>query len=380
MELPHPADTPLLGYLLEVNSTTEGWSRFMSALLTHFNTRSFHLYVMNQKTQAMRFHVDAGEVVSSDYMALYVERYIHRDYLLRAANSHPTGVFCASNLLPESYRVYDNEHYQQWAKPQGIAEGAVARVYAEGDWTCYMACNRNAQQGGFTEQDVDRLNRLLPFIEKAVRAASTLAESDRNELRAQALVGTFRFPAAVLNEYGELWTLNAAMRHFLSQNSHLIAEQNALRLANPELDKRLNLGILQSSKRASGLKLQLDRSERIELAKDVSLGFHTLSEPNSHGDEIFLGVMVFLMGRNVLTAPHPERLCALFGLTPAEADICQLIIEGYIPKQIASLRDKSVYTVREQLSRVFAKTGCSSQVSLINLLASLPGSQLALGD
>lgn len=371
MKLPHPQDAFLLGNLFEINSGSQGWTRFMQSLLSHFNARSFHLYVVNNQTQAMRFHVDAGEPVSAEYMTSYVDCYVHKDRLMAAVNERPIGAFYASNLLPDDLGVYDEEYYRQWAVPQGIAEGAVARLYQDGDWTCYMASNRTSEQGPYTTEEIDRLNALIPFIEKAVRASANLAENDKNELRAKALVNTFRFPVAVLSDYGELWAMNPSMQAFLSKQNALLIEDKVLKLADRKKDQSFNLGILQTAKRAAGVSMTVAHAEQIQVLDDCAIGFHALVEPYEHG-EVFLGVMVYVTGKGYTAELPPQRLQHLFKLTPAEAEVCELICRGYLPKQIAQLKDKSVYTVREQLSRVFEKTGCSSQVALMNLIANIP--------
>lgn len=371
MQSPYPQDAFLLGYLLDVNTHPRGWTNFMQSMLSHFNGRSLHLYIVNNETQSMRFHIDAGEKVDAEFMAVYVEKYVHEDRLLAAINERPIGQFYASNMLPEELDIYGNDYYQKWALPQGIKEAVVARIFDDAGWTCYMASNRTPEQGPYTQEEVERLNALIPFIEKTVRASASLAESDKNELRAKSLVNTFRFPAAVLTEYGELWAMNHPMQIFLQQQPHLFIEQNSLKLENQHKDKSLNIGILQTAKRASGINMEISDSDCIQLTDDTSIGFHALVESHQ-GQPTFLGVMVYVITPKYTSTPSLERLKLLFHFTQTEAEICQLIAQGLLPKQIASLKNKSTYTVREQLSGVFKKTGCSSQVSLMNLLANIP--------
>ncbi|UXD87698.1 helix-turn-helix transcriptional regulator [Thalassolituus hydrocarboniclasticus] len=371
MQLPAQCDAFLLGHLLEANTSLEGWQRFMQAVLSHYNTRSFHLYLINNSTQAMRFHVDAGEIVSAEYMAAYVEHYIHQDRLMAAVNDRPAGQFYASNLLPEDVDVYGNDYFKNWAIPQGIKEGAVARIYTEGDWTCYMACNRTAEQDPFTHEEISRMNLLIPFIEKSVRTSASQAEQDKHELRAKALVNTYRFPAAVLTEYGEVWAQNHAMTEYISSNQIFRLEQRTLKLTDSSNDKSLNLGILQTIKRANGVDMEMEQAERIPLPDGGALGFHSLFE-NYQNRQVFVGVMVYIINKDFYGNLPIERLRLLFNLTQAEAETCGLLATGLLPKQIAAQRNKSVYTIREQLSNIYQKTGCNNQVSLINLLSNIP--------
>lgn len=372
MQLPHAEDAFLLGYLLEVNRDADGWSRFMQAVLEHFNLRSSHLMVMNSQTQAMRFHIDAGEAVSPEYASAYVEKYVHSDEIMRAVKTNPVGQFYATNMLPDAQEIYASDHYKHWATPQGIANGAAACVFVDGEWSCIMASNRRADQGPYTENELSRLNALLPFVEKAVSSSFVLSESSKNERRAKSIVKTFRIPVAVLTEYGEVWAMNNSMQQLVDSRSGLLIEDKSLHLANPDQDKLFNIGILQTAKRVGGIDLALDQAEKIEIANNTVIGFQELIDQDIDESETFLGVLVYAISPASITPVSAQKLISLFSLTPAEAQVCHLLAKGYALKSIASEEQKSVYTVKEQLQNAFRKTGCSSQVSLINLLASIP--------
>jgi len=371
MQLPYPEDAFLLGYLLEVNRDDLGWQRFMQAMLEHFNLRSSHLMVMNSQTQAMRFHIDAGEPVNAEFAAMYVEKYIHSDEIMAAVKCNPIGEFYATNMLADAPSIYKNDHYKNWATPQGIANGAAACVFIDGDWSCILASNRNGQQGPYSQNEIDRMNALIPFVEKAVQSSFVLSESSKNERRAKSIVSTFRIPVAVLTEFGELWATNSEMEILLNRQAGLYIKDKCLHLENPEQDKLLNTGIFQAAKRAGGIDMTIEDAEKISLDKNTVLGFQELIDDEG-GLQVFLGVMVYAIASNLLVSISAQKLASLFSLTPAEAQVCHLIVSGYTIKAIASLQDKSVHTVREQLNTTFQKTGCSSQVSLVNLIASIP--------
>lgn len=65
------------------------------------------------------------------------------------------------------------------------------------------------------------------------------------------------------------------------------------------------------------------------------------------------------------------RLQRLFGLTPAEAEMTELLANGESLESIAEVRDVSVDTVRSQLRTVFKKTGMPRQGELVCVVGSL---------
>jgi DNA-binding CsgD family transcriptional regulator len=61
----------------------------------------------------------------------------------------------------------------------------------------------------------------------------------------------------------------------------------------------------------------------------------------------------------------------LYGLTPAEARIAELLVGGATPAQVATELGLRGSTVKTHLLRVYEKTGVHRQSDLIRLAASL---------
>jgi DNA-binding CsgD family transcriptional regulator len=67
-----------------------------------------------------------------------------------------------------------------------------------------------------------------------------------------------------------------------------------------------------------------------------------------------------------------QRLLQLaYRLTPAEARMAQLILDGHSPGQIAAILKLSIATVRTQLSSALKKTGAQRQADLVRRLSPL---------
>lgn len=88
------------------------------------------------------------------------------------------------------------------------------------------------------------------------------------------------------------------------------------------------------------------------------------------GLDIFTGAMsiLFLTPLTHQSSPAPELLQALFDLTPTEARVASLLIDGQSVEAITRIQSVSINTIRTQLKAVFAKTGVQRQSELISLL------------
>jgi len=371
MKLPYPQDAFLLGMLLDLNQSTDAWQNFMQVYLNHFNLRSCHLMVVSSRTQAMRFHVEAGESTSPEFMQLYLEKYIQQDQVLNKINRSPIGVFYSTNEIHEEEDVYNSDYFLNFAQPQGMAEGAAACAFIEGEWRCIIGTNRNAQQGKYSKDELERMNILLPYIEKAVKTTFQVAEHSKSDMRTQALVNTFRIPVAVLTEYGEIWAMNDQMQSLINEENTLYIQNNSLHSKDKDQELQLSNGPIQIHKKVNGLGMEMEIPETFKLDDDTRVSFHELMHEQD-GQTVFLGVMIYVVSATMIGTTSAQQLMSLFSLTPAEAAVCSRISEGYSLKEVAALENKSVHTVREQLNNSFEKTGCNSQVALMNLLATLP--------
>jgi DNA-binding CsgD family transcriptional regulator len=77
---------------------------------------------------------------------------------------------------------------------------------------------------------------------------------------------------------------------------------------------------------------------------------------------------VFLTPLTQQSSPAPELLQALFDLTPAEARVASMLIDGKSVDAISRIQGVSLNTVRTQLKSVFVKTGVERQVDLVSML------------
>jgi DNA-binding CsgD family transcriptional regulator len=66
-----------------------------------------------------------------------------------------------------------------------------------------------------------------------------------------------------------------------------------------------------------------------------------------------------------------ERLQQIYGLTPAEARLATLLVEGKRLRTAAADLEISFETARTHLKRIFSKTNSESQADLVRLLLNL---------
>jgi DNA-binding CsgD family transcriptional regulator len=73
--------------------------------------------------------------------------------------------------------------------------------------------------------------------------------------------------------------------------------------------------------------------------------------------------------------PRSRRtvLRALYGLTPTESRLADLLLQGLEVREVADRMSTTLETARCHLKRVMAKTGTRRQAELMRLMLTLPG-------
>ena len=63
-----------------------------------------------------------------------------------------------------------------------------------------------------------------------------------------------------------------------------------------------------------------------------------------------------------------DRFAALYRLTPAEAEVCKMILHGMETQDIADMRATSPITAKNQITAILAKAGVNRRSDLIRLI------------
>ena len=66
----------------------------------------------------------------------------------------------------------------------------------------------------------------------------------------------------------------------------------------------------------------------------------------------------------------PFVLSITFGLTPAEARLAAMIVNGSAPDECAQALHVKISTVRSQLNAIYGKTGATGQADLVRMILS----------
>jgi DNA-binding CsgD family transcriptional regulator len=255
--------------------------------------------------------------------------------------------------------------YNEWLKPQNVKFNLCAVLWGEERPQDAPLTVLNLFRGegrtpfGRAERDV--LRRLAPHLSAAFQGYAQL-----RALRLQEAL----LRRALADVAAALWVVDATQRVLFANPAaeELMREGAWLRCSHHHL--QIGRDVLQAERVADLLKAAASATQALELrdGRRGILNYRVLPEEYAPPQAAAGGCA--LLWLVPLSRPRRaiEVATRLFKLTPAEARLVALLMEGNDLPRAAQRLQRSHHTVRMQLRTVFAKTGQRSQSGLCLLM------------
>jgi DNA-binding CsgD family transcriptional regulator len=279
--------------------------------------------------------------------------------LLRASRQEfvsDQDVFTLDQLLVEPI-------FRDYLIPRGFGRGVATVVPIPTGEQIILHCEGPFSPDPYDARTKESLNLLRPHLARAAMVGARLAYE---AVKSSAdLLDRLGMPAVAVSSQRKIVVANAL---FDSQaGDWVLSSQNGITLRDPIATEFLGraLGTVRQQETIRSIPLRLEAGPAI---------IHVIPIRRSAAD-IFnncAALLVFMRPRSD-SAVEASLLLALFDLTAAEADVANAIALGKSIADIASARQTSLETVRNQLKRVLVKTGCHRQADLQALLRQLAG-------
>jgi DNA-binding CsgD family transcriptional regulator len=256
----------------------------------------------------------------------------------------------------------DNESfYRDVLRPSGLGWCVGTSIRSPSGDMLVLSIEKAYAKGPVPRAVAEQLDEFRPHLARAAVLAGRLGfERARTAVATLDLIG---LPAAALSDTGRVMATNGGFLN--SAVTVAVGAHDQVQFASPAAQAKFMEAIAATSARVGkGCSIPIagtDNSPPV-IAHVLPLRLAGL--------DVFSGAMsiLFLTPITKQNGPEPELLQALFDLTPAEARITSLLIDGRSVTKISAVQGVSLNTVRTQLKSVFQKTGVDRQVDLVRLL------------
>ena len=183
---------------------------------------------------------------------------------------------------------------------------------------------------------------------------------------APAILDGLRRGLIVLDPDGRPGFVNEAGRALISSGDPLgIQPDGRMRIAHKGAQSRMERFIRESDQTASPLAMVLHRRRRVA---PIAVVFSWLSVASCREKRC----LVTSFDPAGHSTPALSLLRELYGVTPAQSRVVELLYRGLSAPEISSALGCSIHTVRAHLKGAFRRCAVHSQAELVRLLASLP--------
>ena len=262
----------------------------------------------------------------------------------------------------ENGDVSNEQIYRDFFIPKGIGQSAgTIATLPHGDMLCFNF-ERQYELGPFHAEGRALLDSLRPHLMRASMLTARLGmERVRTAVDTLAQLG---FAAAALNEDGRVLMANELFSGTGNPWTTRGRDRVALRDAAADALLRSALANLTSTSPVRSIPLRLQGQP----ARHV---VHVIPVRRSAHDIFYKAVAIVAITTVRSDVGDPAVLQVLFDLTYAEAVLARRLAAGQSLEEIARDSRRSVSTLRNQLSSLLAKTGCSRQSELTMVLNGL---------
>lgn len=269
--------------------------------------------------------------------------------------------------------VASTPFYREWMAPQGLApQGPIGHIVhvADGIPTSGLCIFRRVGGPPLGEAQRAGLDALVPHLAEAYAIHQSFGGAVRERIAVAEVLDRLPQGVALVDDRGAVLVSNRMADRMLESGELIRLQSGFLRAASPEADRelqevlrRVSAGFARALSEP-GAVVPLPRSR----GPGGSAAVAQLLEPSpGHGLRTAVA-SVILTDPELVPRSTAAVLGALYGLTPAEAELLQLLVAGGTLEEAARGRGVALGTARKQLAQVFAKTGTHRQGELLELV------------
>lgn len=324
--------------------------------------------------------IDHAVGIDVDQVGSYADVYarsnlwLQREELFRV----PGTVLTDRDLVGDSERQA-NEYYQRWLAPQNLEHQLFGVMERQTSEVLYLFAARSAAAGRFGQEEAALLRRLLPYLQRGLRAGQLLRRSQ--DVRQVTLDALEMMPIGVMlvSVGGAVLGANQVARDVMSLRDVVTVGRSGLEFTRDNRRIRFR-ELIADRMRMSGsnrpptpLAFPLGRPSGLRPISVLICPVRGLTESAGWEQP---AAMVFFGDPDRRNEIDEGRLRQLYGLTGAEARVASLLAQGYRLDEIAERLEVAYETTRKHLKKVLAKAETDRQAELVRTVMTGPGGLL----
>ncbi len=358
------------------------WSATLANLANAFGGNAVAFSGKDFRENCPTFIIQTG--FCDEIVKLYTEHYVKGDLRFAVGQHLPAGSIIHEQMFITEAEIDRSEYYQEFLAPFDFRYHAGAVLENSSDVVAAVTLQRSSRAGAFASEDIKRFSLLLPHFQRALLIQQRLETLQRREQMLIEVLDRLPTGVMILDGHTKPVVMNRAAESIIAYGDGLRSGPDGLAACRPRETAALRklvsdaLASVTGRGTVAGHSLHLSRpsGKRPLIAWVVPSGSALMLELTLAGPHVLLFVADPETRPQVALAPAFIRF---YGLTPTEARLLQVLVNGATPENAQVEFGISMATVRKHLQTIFGKAGVNRQTDLVRLVLSSP-LQFTAGD
>jgi DNA-binding CsgD family transcriptional regulator/PAS domain-containing protein len=336
------------------------WTDMLFLLGDILHARSVHFLYFDAADAAANVQYVSG-LDESDLRA-YHSHYANLDVWVTRAPLTQAGAAGLSHAQCDNTELVRTEFYNDYMRPRGLHYGMGANILADSGGMSILSMFRPESRGPCNETELCIFRILIPHLQQALRLQSRIAGITKESNWMRSALNSLREALVLTDRTGKVLMMNDSAERLLGENDGLSIRRGVLSASVSETT-HLHQAIAHAAACAAGNNAFSGSTTMIS-RRSLRRGYSVTVIPVRPSEGT---VAVFIKDPERSSRDLPAHV-RMYGLSPAETRLCELIIQGGSLPEAAARLGLSYHTVRTQMKSIFNKTGVSRRSELVRLL------------
>ncbi|MDH0031209.1 MULTISPECIES: helix-turn-helix transcriptional regulator [unclassified Acinetobacter] len=258
--------------------------------------------------------------------------------------------------------------YEKCAKPTNVSHVAAVLLERSAYSWAVFAVHRSPQLNEYSEQEEKILKRLGVHLRRALQIYRQMTVLQEDKKNIYQVLDRFKIGVILINQDYRLCYANAIVKKIFEKSSILELDKNNSLKTLKNFQEKLNQLIRSALFENDDLNNEAGGVLALYDDNDSSLMLSILPFSETETQYHQKQAIIFLTQTNQAQYLAKDYLIQKYKLAKRELEVCDLFVNGLSLEQIAEHMDITYGSIRVYIKNIFAKTGCTSQTELMQLL------------
>lgn len=305
----------------------------------------------------------------------YAEHYSNVNILMPLCdNRFPDGTIRYSHLVMEDREFENTEFYADFFRRWNMHYSFGVKVPLDELPAAYISCQRPKSKGPFEDREGLIFQTLLPHLHRALKLHLRFSQVEAKAKGLESALDAFGHAVFGLDRCGRVILSNRQAEAIVQKGDALRVSQGKLTAVLADQNHRLQEILSGAVAAGSGFGLSAGSWLLVEgksAEQPLRLAATPVRFPLS-GYPGQLAALVYVSDPSTGQVSRAQALHALYGLTPTETRVADLLAAGLEVREISERLGMALETARFHTKRILTKTGVRRQSELVRMMLTLP--------